>query len=140
MYTSNPISKTQYRTCSFEHLEDLEVVPHPQNVIHINNDMNINIHTDINMNIDIHIIIDMNIEYYIIYYLLPISYSLLLTKFDQILTNINQYWQILTNYWQKMTKTVKHMSFSKGACLKTNKKRLRQVWNAAIMGWGYQSI
>ena len=42
-----------YCPCSFEHLKVLEVVPHPQNIIHINNDMNINIHIDINMNIDI---------------------------------------------------------------------------------------
>ena len=39
---------------------DLEVVPHPTNIIHIDNDMNINIHIDINMDIDIHIIINMN--------------------------------------------------------------------------------
>ena len=63
------------------------MVPHPQNIIHINNDMNINIHIDINMNIDInihidinmnidiHSIINMNIEYSIIYYLLTIRYS-----------------------------------------------------------------
>mgnify|MGYP003967388405 FL=1 len=36
------------------------MVPHPEIIIHINNDMNINIHIDINMNIDIHIIINMN--------------------------------------------------------------------------------
>ena len=29
------------------------MVPHPEIIIHINNDMNINIHIDINMNIDI---------------------------------------------------------------------------------------
>ena len=43
-----------------ENPKDLEVVPHPEIPIHINNDMNINIHIDINMNIDIHIIINMN--------------------------------------------------------------------------------
>ena len=43
--------------------------PTPKKIIHINNDMNINIHIDINMNIYIHIIINMNIEYYIDYYL-----------------------------------------------------------------------
>ena len=43
------------------------MVPHPEIIIHINNDMNINIHIDINMNIDIHIMINMNIEDYIIY-------------------------------------------------------------------------
>ena len=32
---------------------DLEVVPHPEIIIHIDNDMNINIHIDVNMNIDI---------------------------------------------------------------------------------------
>ena len=36
------------------------MVSHPQIIIHINNDMNINIHIDINMNTDIHIIIIMN--------------------------------------------------------------------------------
>ena len=46
------------------------MVPHPEIIIHINNDMNINIHIDINMNIDIHIIIAMNIEDYKRYYLL----------------------------------------------------------------------
>ena len=35
------------------HPKDLEVVPHPEIIIHINNDMNINIHIDINMDIDI---------------------------------------------------------------------------------------
>ena len=50
------------------------MVPHPEIIIHINNDMNINIHIDINMNIDIHIIINMNIEDYIRYYLLFIRY------------------------------------------------------------------
>ena len=44
------------------------MVPHPEIIIHINNDMNINIHIDINISIDIHIIIHMNIEYYIDYY------------------------------------------------------------------------
>ena len=34
--------------------------PTPQNIIHMNNDMNININIDINMNIGIHIIINMN--------------------------------------------------------------------------------
>ena len=50
------------------------MVPHPEIIIHINNDMHINIHIDINMNIDIHIIINMNIEDYIRYYLLIIRY------------------------------------------------------------------
>ena len=61
------------------------MVPHPKIIIHVDNDMNMNIHIDINMNIDIHIIIDMNIEdskrYYsfIRYFLLgiPSWYSLL---------------------------------------------------------------
>ena len=53
------------------------MVPHPESIIHINNDMNINIHIDINMNIDIHIIINMNIEDYKRYFLLFIRYSLL---------------------------------------------------------------
>ena len=44
-------------------------------IIHINNDMNINIHIDINMSIDIHIIININIESSITYYLIPIGYS-----------------------------------------------------------------
>ena len=48
----------------FWHPKDLEVVPHPEIIIHINNDMNINIHIDINMNIDIHTIINMNIDDY----------------------------------------------------------------------------
>ena len=34
----------------FWHPKDLEVVPHPKTINHINNDMNINIHIDINMN------------------------------------------------------------------------------------------
>ena len=53
------------------------MVPHPETIIHINNDMNINIHIGINMNIDIHIIINMNIEDYKRYYLLINRYSLL---------------------------------------------------------------
>ena len=53
----------------------MEVVPHLEITIPINNDMNINIHIDINMNIDIHIIIHMNIEDYIRYYLLFITLS-----------------------------------------------------------------
>ena len=65
------------KTGTFWHPKDLEVVPHPEIIVHINNDMNITIHIDINMNIDIHIIINMNIEDYKRYYLLFIRYSLL---------------------------------------------------------------
>ena len=43
------------------------MVPHPETIIHI----------DINTNIDIHIIINFNIEAYIMYYLSFIRYSLL---------------------------------------------------------------
>ena len=46
-------------------------------MIHISNDVHINIHIDININIDIHIIINMNIEDYERDYLLFIRYSLL---------------------------------------------------------------
>ena len=53
------------------------MVPHPKIIIHIHNDMNMNIHIDINMNIEIYIIINMNIEDYERYYLLFIRYSLL---------------------------------------------------------------
>ena len=56
---------------NMSHPKDLEVVPHPQNIFHINNDVNIN------MNIDIHIIINMDIEDYIEYYSLIIKYALL---------------------------------------------------------------
>ena len=51
------------------------MAPHPQTIIHSDNDMNINIHIAINMNIDIHIIIDMDIEDYLRYYQLCIRYS-----------------------------------------------------------------
>ena len=71
---------TQYRIVgrylrTFRHPKDLEVVPHPEIIIHINSDMNINIHIDINMNIDIHIIINMDIEDYK-------RYSLLFIRFE----------------------------------------------------------
>ena len=49
------------------------MVPHPEIIIHMNNDMKTNIRIDINMNIDIHIIINMNIEDYIDYYTLLMS-------------------------------------------------------------------
>ena len=45
------------------------MVPPPEVIIHVDNDMNIDIHIDSNMNIDIHIIINMNIEDYNKYYL-----------------------------------------------------------------------
>ena len=52
------------------------MVPRPEIIIHIDNDMNMNIHIDSNMNIDVHIIINMNIKDYegIIYFLLGVPY------------------------------------------------------------------
>ena len=61
-------SPTPKGTCPLEHLEDLEVAPTPKDIIHINNDMNINNHIDTNMSIDIRIIINMNIEDSTAYY------------------------------------------------------------------------
>ena len=77
-------------------MQDLEVVPHPenifpvhvpsdtygpgrgpppQNIIHIDDDMNINTHIDIIMSFNIHIIICMNIEHNLDYYTLFDEYA-----------------------------------------------------------------
>ena len=48
-------------------------------------------------------------------------YSKYIANIAIVVPYIDQYWQILTKYWQKMTKTVKNVSFSKGACLQKKK-------------------